>query len=1289
MLATASGLTALADAPRQVQGIPHEKRGCAVRKAPKSRVDYIDWVNWDEIQNWAGDPNGEKKTALVIDFQDGKDERALVYGYRWNGKATGEDLIRAIASQSSALTVMIQYTGTMGSTLNAIGISAGREEVDYLKYDFDRAAIGGEVSFGYFEPNTTMGQEAAPGFEAEQMCADAIERAKETGIIEHPLNAFLYGYPAYDYDYWQLEEGYADATEYRWQSGWYEGYWSYWHGPNDYDFLSYSGLGMSSTELVDGFVQAWKYTPLNGNEGFGTTGGELAYDLDYYIEDYSEEMHEAPAVVQPVDQDKVDFWVGDGEKSATVVFQFNDGKGPENLVYGYRWSGGWDDNLQTVIANIAKADPRLSVEGSGRNRKIEFDSDCNGSFGDKTDHTGLDGEWQCYVKRTIDDKFSRVSDQRWLNPNAVMIVSCRHDDAAEVSLPYLLYRPALDSDRIITIPDEITYALADEAFVVPMFIQYPEGGKVSTGFTWTRPSVISAMPTTNFMGKVTAYKNFTAQTATLKVRGSYTAPGETKASYLYSNDCSVEFKDPVRPVTAMSFEFPEKESGLAQAVENNLVFTPADATYTKVTLKSSNIRVASVNNSTLKASTTRTGGEAVITATYDYDNSITAEYNLSSALVNPVTDVTFDCVDEDGYITLTPKEMAGLIAHVVPENADIPQVEIAVSGNGSTKDDYIATAYKVQYWDENGTNTPFFELSGHRVGECMITVKSSDGSGFVKEIPVRVVDRDRETEIDYTSGTIMLNEEWYGHTNGGMNYYTPDYDVVYQAYERENPGMSFGCTSQFGLIYGDRLIVSSKQAVDGGDPLPGGGRLVVADARTFKRLGSIDDLIWGDETRSGDGRALCGAGPGRIYMGTHSGIYIVDIESMKILGKVGSEILDGDDDGKPNTDPSGSLYNGQVGDMVLAGTHVFVIQQDTGVFIIDTATDNIVKSISDKNVQGITQGSDGNVWYATIDGKQSNFVCLDFKTFEEVDRIAVPAEIGTVSCGWGAWRTTQFTASKKSPYLFFAPGASISNGGSGVYYSCNTETGEIKKIIDITGLDAYTPGFKQGAYGTIRYDDRTGVLIVGTTEIKASGHYRFNWTHFVDASTSEIVKTVALRPYYWFQSMPIFPDVCDPEIDDVQMFLEDEPVTIAFSDDDSIDANIGVTLEPESRSGEDVADIEIDGHRLTVTPKALGAKTYRLTVESNGRIVSRDFTVTVPTVSGISDPQSIFDIYAEGGNIVAVGLEGVKVSVCDASGRMVDSFVPDSVHYIRRAAYPAGVYIVTMSNGKSRKLIIK
>ncbi len=52
-------------------------------------VEYIDWVDWDRIEHWAGDPNGQKKCALVIDFQDDFDNRALVEGYRWNGTATG------------------------------------------------------------------------------------------------------------------------------------------------------------------------------------------------------------------------------------------------------------------------------------------------------------------------------------------------------------------------------------------------------------------------------------------------------------------------------------------------------------------------------------------------------------------------------------------------------------------------------------------------------------------------------------------------------------------------------------------------------------------------------------------------------------------------------------------------------------------------------------------------------------------------------------------------------------------------------------------------------------------------------------------------------------------------------------------------------------------------------------------------------------------------------------------------------------------------------------------------
>ncbi len=81
--------------------------------------------------------------------------------------------------------------------------------------------------------------------------------------------------------------------------------------------------------------------------------------------------------------------------------------------------------------------------------------------------------------------------------------------------------------------------------------------------------------------------------------------------------------------------------------------------------------------------------------------------------------------------------------------------------------------------------------------------------------------------------------------------------------------------------------------------------------KTLKRIGSIDDLIFGDETRSADGRAVVGATPGKVYVSTNNGIYIVDIDEVKVIGKITCF----DESGSSGTD----LYNGQIGDMVHAG----------------------------------------------------------------------------------------------------------------------------------------------------------------------------------------------------------------------------------------------------------------------------------------------------------------------------------------------------------------------------------
>ncbi len=601
------------------------------------RAEYLDWVDWSKIQHWAGDPEGEKRCALVIDFQDGLSNQAYVWGYRWNGTATGEDLVRAVASQSSILTAMIQYTGTMGSTLNALGISADREELDYISYDFTAASVASEISFGFFNPNITMGQESAPGYEVESLCYDAINAAKESGIIEHPLNAFVYGYAAYDYDYWQLDETIENTYDHRWKSGWYEGYWSYWHGPNDYDYLGYSGLGMSSTILVDGGIQAWKYTPLNGGEGFGATGGEMAYELNYDMEDWGEQIHDPLYTPPLIDHNDIQYWVGEGEKAASIVLQFNDGKGPDNLVYGYKWSGGWDDSLIAVISNIAKTDSRIRFDNSNGALHMEYDSDNDGKITD-IDHTDMEGEWTLFVKRTVDPNFNSVPGGRWLNPNAVLIVSRQADKEIPVDLPYLLMRPADDSNQIITIPETIEYTLSDSPLQIPMFIAAPEGSNLSGAFTWTRPEMLSRINTHQFMGTVSSYRNFTPCEAEVAVRGSYVPAGSSSAEGIVSNTSRITFKAPEIPLTSIRFRDNEVKAVTRDTFIIPIVMLPEEATYTALTYRSSDPEIVSVNAATGELTTFDREGSAVITASYNIDTNISAQCTVIVGETNSLAD---------------------------------------------------------------------------------------------------------------------------------------------------------------------------------------------------------------------------------------------------------------------------------------------------------------------------------------------------------------------------------------------------------------------------------------------------------------------------------------------------------------------------------------------------------------------------------------------------------------------------------------------------------------------------
>jgi hypothetical protein len=58
-------------------------------------------VTFDDIHLWTG--TGSNRAALVIDFNDAATPQSYVWGYRWDGTATGEDMFRAVVTADPRL----------------------------------------------------------------------------------------------------------------------------------------------------------------------------------------------------------------------------------------------------------------------------------------------------------------------------------------------------------------------------------------------------------------------------------------------------------------------------------------------------------------------------------------------------------------------------------------------------------------------------------------------------------------------------------------------------------------------------------------------------------------------------------------------------------------------------------------------------------------------------------------------------------------------------------------------------------------------------------------------------------------------------------------------------------------------------------------------------------------------------------------------------------------------------------------------------------------------------------
>ncbi|MDE7378082.1 MAG: leucine-rich repeat protein [Paraprevotella sp.] len=727
-----------------------------------------------------------------------------------------------------------------------------------------------------------------------------------------------------------------------------------------------------------------------------------------------------------------------------------------------------------------------------------------------------------------------------------------------------------------------------------------------------------------------------------------------------------------------------------EIIFNSEVYTAADLNFS-----SSNTDVASVNKRNGTISVKRVEGDAVICAYVINNPEIYTEMTVHAALAKPVEG--FILGDGSENITISYMDIYALAPSVEPADADIQSYDIEIS------DPTVATTYSVTAFNPT---RKYFELVTHKPGKVDVTFKSQDGSKASTTYHFTIEEPDRSKAKDsWQDGTFWLNEDWFGHTNGSINYIEKDGTVRYRAYESQNPYESFGCTSQYAMIFGGKLYVMSKQATDGGDTRKGGGRLVVADAKTLKKLAGFDDIL-----DDGDGRACVGVNSEKVYIGTTAGIAVFNPTTLSITGKV-------------NGIESGSKYANQLGDMVCAGKYVFAIKQAYGTYVIDTETDDVVTILGREDngtvtayPQGVTMTADGMVWIAataTANGKATTLYCYDPVDLSLVRSVEMPSHL-SITCGWGAWRPTNFFADRDDVAIWFGSGveASIVSGNSGYYrWDTKSDLSTLAPVFvfpnDLYGMDEKT---KQAPYAAVRYDNRSNQLLIAATH-GASSNYRYTWLHFVDCATGEIANTIRLKDYYWFPALPVFPDKYAPEfegLDNIELDLQEQrdgiTVDINVFDRDNMDSAIRLSLvkgTPVAQivSGDNgfdenlsIVSASLEGNKLTLVPLKTGDDEIGLKAESNGVATYLSIPVSVKDVasdiSGVSGKSARMSV--TGRRFRAIGFNGRTMHVYTADGTLVAEFAVVADDFSVTLPVAAGMYIIadTQSN-RTLKCLIK
>ena len=482
---------------------------------------------------------------------------------------------------------------------------------------------------------------------------------------------------------------------------------------------------------------------------------------------------------------------------------------------------------------------------------------------------------------------------------------------------------------------------------------------------------------------------------------------------------------------------------------------------------------------------------------------------------------------------------------------------------------------------------------------------------------------------NYTNGYFMINEGQFGSANGSLNFIDNTDQIIYRPYATENSNGAFGATAQFGTVYGGKLFVVSKQASDNDATYSAGGRLVVADAVTLKKLKGFNEID------GKDGRSFLGVDEKTGYIGTSNGIYVFDIENLTIGALIsGTDVVV---DASP--DPYKTLN--QIGNMIRTSQYVFAIKQDLGIYVINPKTHQIVQTISG-SFNSIVQAKDGSVWAI----KSNQLVNIDPMTFAQTN-YAIPTK--KYDGSWGAWNAGPFTASIKENSLYFFPIDGWSTSNTLVKFDVTSKSFDENYLtVPSSAGDIYGAG--------IRINPQTQDFIITPNEF----YYTDRIIRFNKEKVQQSLLTVSGNG--WYQSMPVFPDVNAPIVNSA--FPTETVLTgvVAIdlknvvSDDDNLSLAIVKSIKSNSNTSAIQAEIN-SNDELVLTPINAGTANVVISFNSNGRVVEKTISVSSSSLATGEIKKLQLSIYPNPtADILNIKTQDklVEVSIFDISGRQIN-----------------------------------